>query len=475
MSDIELDELIAEHFSDVSIDKSLSRQVGGGDRAIPDYVSDWLLSRYSKGGSVDDQKINEFLARHLPDRKQKNALLYELNNGGRLKILDAYAVRVNIQSGRLILEIPCLDESNATVVDGIVDQHPLLLVGNVWGSGTLVRRAREDQPNRYEICMTDFKPMQTSIVDLDYYIGARKHFTLRQWREMLIRSMGYNPQVYDPEQHVRLLTRLCPMVQPRVNLIELAPKGTGKSYVFSRLSRHAWLISGGVVTRAQLFYNMATRTSGVITRFDVVILDEIQTIKLGDEGEILGALKGYLEQGEFRVMQYKGTSDASFVLLANIPLTADARPKDADLFHHLPAWLQGVSATALLDRFHGVLPGWELPKISKECLCDGMAMRADYFGEILHALRIRPEYMLWVKEHTRSSGNIRDINAIERLSTAFLKLLFPDLTQVTPELFREYCLNPAKELRRRIRTQLALVDEEYSPELAEVDVHVQGV
>jgi len=284
--------------------------------------------------------------------------------------------------------------------------------------------------------------------------------------------MGYNPQVYTLQEQIHLLTRLCPLAQPRINLIELAPKGTGKSYIFSRLSRHAWLVSGGVVTRAQMFYNMSTRSAGVITRFDAVVLDEVQTIKLGNEGEIIGALKGYLEQGEFRVMGYKGTADAGFIILANIPLTSEQKPKGSILFQDLPGWLQGPSSTALLDRFHALLPGWELRKISKECLCNGMALKADYFGEVLHALRYRSEYNHWVKEYIRTGGDIRDIRAVEFLSTAFLKLFFPDLSQVTPELFNEYCLHPAKELRSRIRNQLSLVDEEYSPKLAEIEVHI---
>lgn len=320
--------------------------------------------------------------------------------------------------------------------------------------------------------MVDFKPMQTSIVDVDYYIGCRPQFTLRQWKEMLIRSMGYNPDVYSPEEQSLLLTRLCPLVQPRVNMIELAQKGTGKSYVFSRLSRHAWLISGGIVTRAQLFYNMARRSSGVITRYDAVVLDEVQTIRLGDEDEIVGALKGYLESGEFRIMQYKGTADAGFVLLANIPMTSTASPKDSDLFKMLPTWLQGQSATALLDRFHALLPGWDVRKVSKECLCDGLALKADYFGEVLHALRNRGEYLTWVREHARSSGNLRDITAVERLASAYLKLLFPDLETADPAAFGEHCLEPAKALRRRIRSQMALVDEEYSEQLAEIEVHL---
>jgi len=262
------------------------------------------------------------------------------------------------------------------------------------------------------------------------------------------------------------------MVQPRLNIIELAPKGTGKSYIFSRLSRHAWLISGGVVTRAQLFYNMQSRTAGVITRYDLVVLDEIQTIRFTDEGEIVGALKGYLEQGEFRVMQYRGTSDAGFVLLANVPIAANAEPKDADLFQTLPKWLKGPSATALIDRFNGLIPGWEIQKISKASLCDGVALMADYFGEVLHAIRLRPEYLQWVRQNTRSNGYIRDIESVERIAAAFLKLMFPDLEQVTPQLFSEYCLEPAKALRRRIRSQLALVDEEYSPELADIETHI---
>lgn len=468
----DVDGLIASCFADVSIDKRLSRKVGGSERAIPDYVSDWLVSRYSTDGMVDEDKINKFLARHLPDKKQKNALLYELNNGSSLKILDAYGVRVDVEGGKLVLDIPCLDVSNAAMVDGIVDEHPLLLTGNVWGSGTLVRRPKEDNPDRGEICMVDFKPMQTSIVDLDYYINSRSQFTLRQWKEMLIRSMGYNPDIYSAAEQMLLVTRLCPLVQPRVNMIELAQKGTGKSYVFSRLSRHAWLISGGIVTRAQLFYNMGRRTAGVITRYDAVVLDEVQTIKFGDEDEIVGALKGYLESGEFRVMQYKGTSDAGFVLLANIPITSSSRPKDSDLFKMLPSWLQGQGATALLDRFHALLPGWDVRKVSKECLCDGVALKADYFGEILHALRSRGEYVTWVREHTRSSGNLRDITAVERLASAYLKLLFPDLNTADPSAFREHCLEPAKQLRRRIRSQMALVDEEYSEQLAEIEAHV---
>jgi ATP-dependent Lon protease len=468
---IDIDSRVQFAFPDVAVNKALSRKYGGSDRAVPDYVTDWLVSRYSTDSGVDDERIEAFLAKHLPDKKHKHSVLYALNSGSEVKILDAYTVRVDITKGRLVLEIPSLDLAG-TVSEWIVDENPLLLHGNLWGSGTLARVPVGESDDRFEIRMVDFKPMQTSIVDLDYYVAQRALFGLAEWKALLVGSMGYSPTFYSSREQSLLLTRLAPLVQPRLNLIELAPKGTGKSYVYSRLSRYAWLISGGVVTRAQLFYNMNSKAAGVITRFDTVVLDEVQTIRLENEGEIIGALKGYLEQGEFRVMQYKGSADAGFVLLANIPFTRDGKPRNPNLLSTLPQWLRGENATALLDRFHGLVPGGELPKISSDALYGGMALRADYLGEILHALRSRGEYIQWVREHTcvGGSADLRDKNAVERLSAAYLKLLFPDLASVTLSDFNEHCLEPAKALRSRIRRQLAMIDAEFSAELAEIDV-----
>jgi ATP-dependent Lon protease len=255
-----------------------------------------------------------------------------------------------------------------------------------------------------------------------------------------------------------------------VNLLELAPKGTGKSYVFAQLSKYSWLISGGVVTRAQLFYNMAAKSAGVITKYDVVVLDEVQTIRLADEGEIIGGMKGYLESGEFRVMGFRGTADAGMVLLANVPMLSDRRPRSKSLFERLPKWLRGPESTALIDRFHGLLPGWELPRITKEHLATCVGLRADYLGEVLHQLRLRDEYSTYTQQHLRTAGDLRDIRAVERISAGLLRLLFPDLSAVTPEEFDAYCVQPAKGLRAAIREQLAIMDEEYHPRLAEIEV-----
>jgi ATP-dependent Lon protease len=456
-------------FPDVFVNKALSNKIGLSNRVIPAFVNDWLISRYrTNDGGVDDDAIRRFIARYLPEKKQKESLLYELRNGNSLKILDAYSVKVHPTTGNLILRIPSLD-LNGRVNESIVDNNPLLLMGNIWGSGTLSWLSKKNKPDHYEVVMTDFKPMQASKIDLDYFLKQRLNYDTDEWITLLIRTMGYNEKKYTHRQKQLMLTRLIPLIEPSVNLLELAPKGTGKSYIFSQLSRHAWLISGGIVTRAQLFYDMTRQQTGIISKFDTVILDEIQTIKLSNEGEILGALKGYLESGEFRVMGFHGSSDAGFVILGNIPIV-DGRPRDKNCFRELPEWLRGQNATALLDRIHGFLPGWELPRIESSSLGRSNALRADYFGEVLHALRTRQHYMAYTKEHIQSKGDLRDTRAVQRLANGFLKLIFPNLTQLIPKDFERYCLMPAIELRSNVRQQMAQMDSEFSPKIAHISL-----
>jgi len=463
-----MDHKIRHSFADVCINKALLKKVGVLGRSIPAFVSDWLVSRYSNGDNVDTHKIKTFLERHLPDKQQKQVILNRLVNGEKLKILDSYSVRVDIQSGARILTIPCLDISNARVRETIIDNHPLLLLGNVWGSGTLLRITDSEDHNKGNVWMERFVPMQTSRVDLNYFIEQRSRFTLDEWRALLVRSMGYNPDAYNERQQMLLLTRLCPMVHSRVNLIEFAPKGTGKSYIYSQLSRQSWLIGGGTVTRAQLFYNMSRKSAGVISKYDVVVFDEVQSIKLSNPGEICSALKGYLEYGKTNVMSYEINGDAGFVLLANIPIGEDGKPSGKNFFEKMPDWLHGQQATALLDRFHGLVPGWELPRITEETIGMGTALKADYFGEILHSFRSRVEYDFFVNEHTRTSGDIRDYKAIKKIATSLLKLLFPDLSLVTLQLFDEYCLKPAIELRGNVKRQLSILDPEFSYKVARI-------
>jgi ATP-dependent Lon protease len=462
-----IDQKISTSFPDVCVHKGLAASVGLSGRVIPAFVSDWLVSRYSDNeGGVNSDGIRQFIAKYLPDKKQKESLMYNIRNGNPVKILDSFSVKVHQTKGTLQLRIPALDITGR-VLDSIVDSNPLLLMGNVWGSGTLTWMPSQDKKDRFEVVMTTFNPMQAASINLNYFLSQRKEFNFPEWLVLLTRTMGYDERKYTTRQKLLILTRLIPLIEPRVNLMELAPKGTGKSYIYSQLSRHAWLISGGVVTRAQLFYDMGRQQAGLISNFNAIILDEIQTIKLSNVGEIVGALKGYLESGEYRVMGFHGSSDSGFVILGNIPIV-DGYPRDSNFFSELPSWLNGHDATALLDRFHALVPGWELPRIQSTSLCQSFALRADYFGEVLYALRSSQEHMAFVKDHTESHGDLRDTIAVQRIACGYLKLLFPNLESVTLEEFDEYCLQPAINLRSNIRSQMAIMDSEFSPAIAEI-------
>ncbi len=450
-------------FGEVCVNKSLVQQAGFGTRSIPAFVSEWIVTRNAPDGVLDagaQQRIRTFLNKHLPTRDQKEQLKAQLQNGETLTILDQFSVTVDLIKNEYRLSVPCLDEQRAGIERNIVEQFPLLLGSGVWGVGKLQYYPPDHVRTQGQIWMIDFRPMQNARLDLDLYCECRAEFTLQEWRDLLIASMGYNPEAYSTAQQMHMLTRLVPLVQERVNMIELAPKGTGKSFVFLNLSRYARLVSGGKVTAAALFYNNATRQPGLLTHYDLVIFDEAQSISFNNPGEIIGVLKDYLESGSFaRGGTQKVESSAGLMLLANIPLDEYKRPRHENLFAELPEFL---SETAFIDRIHGILPGWELPRIEQSFVATGMGFKADYFGDVLHNLRSRAGYEQIVQRYNTIVGTSdrRDIIAISRLATGFCKLLFPH-GRVESDDFTAYCLKPAVQLRQRVRDQLSLLDPEY--------------
>lgn len=450
-------------FGEVCVNKGLVQEAGFGTRSIPAFVSEWIVTRNAPDGVLDataQQRIRSFLNKHLPTRDQKEQLKAQLQNGEVLTILDQFSVTIDLQKNESRLAIPCLDERKADVERYIIESFPLLLGAGVWGVGKLQYMVPIPPRKDGQIRMVDFRPMQNARLDLDLYCEYRAQFSLGEWRDLLIASMGYNPEAYTITQQMYMLTRLVPLVQERVNMIELAPKGTGKSFVFLNLSRYARLVSGGKVTAAALFYNNASRQPGLLSHYDLVIFDEAQSISFDNPGEIIGVLKDYLESGSFaRGGTQKVESSAGLMMLANIPLDEYRRPRNANLFAELPDFL---SETAFIDRIHGILPGWELPRIEESFIGRGIGFKADYFGDVLHHLRSRAGYEQMVQRNNTITGTTdrRDITAISRLATGYCKLLFPH-GQVSASDFAEYCLKPAVQLRQRVRDQLALLDPEY--------------
>lgn len=467
-----------EVFGEVCIDKSLVQKMGF-ERNIPSYVAEWLIDRHCPKGILDNQAktgIKDFINNHLPSKRQRELLRNKLLNGESIVILDDFSVSIDLKSGRRKLTIPSLDINDAYIEKSIVDDYPLLLCGGIWGAGKLIYYLKEEDLGRFgeeklsgkakgEIWLTDFKPMQVGKIDIDYYCESRSYFTLDEWRSLLLNSIGYNPNAYSPSRQLLLLIRLLPVVQNRINLIELSPKGTGKSWIYINLSRYIRIVSGGKVTPAVLFYN-ATNVPGLLVRHDAVVLDECQSISFENPGEVIGILKGFLEAGYFTRGKQKVTSEAGIVMLANIPIESSGRPRSQNLFENLPGFLR---ETAFIDRLHGILPGWDLPKFNSDMISKGVGFKADFFAEVLHILRDKDGYLEYIQNNcVINSDSIRDKIAIWRLATGLLKLLFPDLKVIQEELY-EFCLKPALNLRQRIRNQLAFLDPEYKDIAISVD------
>jgi len=275
--------------------------------------------------------------------------------------------------------------------------------------------------------------------------------------------MGFNHQIYTERQKVLLISRLVPMVEPRYNLVELAPKGTGKSFVFENMSRYV-AVRSGAITPAVLFFNDSRKTPGLITRYDSVVIDEAQKVKGDSSGELTALLKSYLEAGRFgRGSAGSIAAEAGIVILANIELDHKKRPinQDVGLFRTFPNFLR---ETAFIDRFSGLLPGWDLPRISKESPSKSLGLKGDIFGEILHALRSDISYRDYVKTEMelQNCDDMRDSKGIEAGATGLLKIIFPNKAP-TDEEFYKYCVNPALEMRQRVRDELCKLDREYVP------------
>lgn len=462
------DTLVKSAFDDVSVDKQFSRRLKLEAQGIPTFVAEWLIDRKRAelpGATFEELQdaVLSFVHEHLPRKSQKEVLRNRLFDGDTLMLLDLFRASVDLSKGKQKVQIPCLDEWGE-IEPSLLQRHPRLLEGGLWGAGKVTYVPPSGPREKGHVMLRGFNPLQAADVSLDYYRTQRSKFRLEEWTALLINSMGYNPEVYAKDEQRRLLlTRLLPLVQRRINLVELAPKGTGKSYVFSNLSRYARMISGGKVSPAVLFFNNSTQEAGLLSRFDTVVFDEAQTLSFDNPGEIVGILKDYLESGRFTRGNQSVQSQSGVMFLGNLPIGPNGRPSSNRYFESLPQVLQ---ETALIDRIHGLLPGWRLPKIEVRSPSEGRALKADYFGEILHQLRDDSRYDAFVEAHTVLEGeggsNMRNATAIKRLASGYLKLFFPDL-QVTPEEYEVWCLRPSTLLRQYVCDQLSQMDAEYAP------------
>lgn len=467
------DRKIQEIFPEETVFKTPKNYGVFSGQNLPSFVKDWLIKRYThENGELDIQELKSFLNNHIARKGSKiKGTLMDLQE---ITLLARIIVEPDIKSNILRFSIPDIGIklNEGSIPQYIARKHPELKGDEVWGVVKLVYIPPEGT-QRGMIEIVDYKPFKPYEVDIEYFRENRKEFSLEEWVDILICSMEYNPGGFESfSQKLLFISRLLVFVEPNLNMVELAPKGTGKSYIFGNLSKYEWLVSGGVVSRAKLLYDIARGTPGIITHYDFVALDEIETIKFSDENELQGALKNYLEFGNFSVANYKGVSSAGFMLLGNIPLSSYKKPIHNKYFRDLPTFFQ---SSALLDRFHGFIEGWKLPRIKENLIIKGYALNVEYFSEILHTLRTVPDFSSVTTQllDIPKDADTRDKNAIIKLCDGYLKLLFPhvkDVDDINKRDFEEYCLKPAKEMRSIIKKQRSLIDSEVDENIPDIGV-----
>lgn len=442
-------------------------------RNLPSFVKDFLLKKFINAeGQVDKRMLTAFLDNVIPTGSIKE----QLREGSELTLLTRFIVYIDLQKNVTRFSIPDLGikQNEGQIPEYVYSKHKGVLVdGEIWGIIKLCLMPDADGKKNH-IEMVDYKPFKPyKSVDVDYLREARKAFSTTEWLDVLLSAMEYDADGFESiSQKLEFLTRLLIFVEPRLNVIELAPKGTGKSYVYGNLSKYGWLVSGGKVTRAKLFYDKQKQQNGIIKNHDFTVFDEIQTIVFQEPSEIQAALKSYLESGKTTIDNNEFSSECGLMLMGNIPLNKDRRPVSNQYFNSLPV---NFRESALLDRFHCFIEGWYLPRINKSMIFKGWTINVEYFSEVLHSLRTQNQYGLLFDELVsfEKDADLRDFNAVKRITTAYMKLLFPHwITKEDVDLgdFDMYCLQPAIRRRGIIKEQCHNIDPEFKTRMPNIEI-----
>ncbi len=462
-------EKLRECFDEMVVYKDLKKNNFFSSLSLPAFLRDWLLKKFEdENGDFDVDEISDFIQTYFPKKEEwvsiKNRIMFE---NERVKILTKITVDIEVTTQDIFFELPdfALTRKETLIEPHVWDDCKGELTNGkeTWGVVELGYRPPDDQTKQKGkiklVSFTDFCPYS---VDLDYYKDVRSEFSTKEWIDVLLGAIDYNADGYEKDHHkMTLLSRLLPFVEKRLNLIELAPKGTGKSYLFGHVSRHGVLTDGGKVTRAKMFYDAARKTPGFLMGNDFVAIDEVKLVTFGDVNEMRSIMQGYMEYGTFNFSGYNGKADAGIVFLGNID--EDNMDEYTNMFTELPTLFQ---ESALLDRIHGFVKGWDVPRMNDDLKICGWALNSEYFSSILHLLREDVSYRSVVDSLVvvPEKADTRDTEAVKRIATAYLKLLFPNVRKpedISTRDFQTYCLRPATKMRGIIKIQLGILDKEF--------------
>ena len=450
-----LDRKLVAAFPGKVVRKDLLHQIKGGEN-VPSYVLEYLLGRYCASDDEDEIQagiaaVKDTLQKQYFRQDEANKAQALVERNGRHRFIDRIEVRFVPSETKYWASMDNFGYQRIHIPDELHRRYDRLLEGGIWAMVDLEYRLPEEQgKGQSPFHVADLKPIQLARFDFDEFCEARRGFSTEEWLDVLTRSIGLEPGRLEQRQKMLFASRLLPFVEKNYNLIELGPRGTGKSYAYTEFSPYAILISGGKASTANLFYNNARRKVGLLGHWDVVAFDEVGGMKVSDP-DAIQIMKDYMANGRFSRGITQVHADASLVFVGNLnqPVESLVASAGTDLFQPLPKEFD----LAVIDRLHFYLPGWEIPKNGKALLTDHYGFVTDYIAEALRALRRQNRFdALEGRFRLGSHVEGRDANGIKRTVSGLLKLLFPHGEHTKGELLD--CLTLAMEGRRRVKEQL---------------------
>jgi ATP-dependent Lon protease len=452
-----LDQLVAEAFSGHIVRKDLVRQFRG-QFPVPTYVVEFMLGRYC--ATVDETEIAdglEVVRKQLSSRTvragEDELFKSRAKEGGAVRVIDIVTARLDAKTDSYLATLPSLRLTDVRIDAALVRDNERMLTGGFYAEIDLAYDAtiaQEKGGRPFQV--NTIRPIQLSTRGiLDKIVEGRRKLTTAQWKDFLMRSVGLEPSALNPRQRDLIVLRMLPFVERNYNVVELGPRGTGKSHLFQQVSPYAHLVSGGKATVARMFVNMANGQRGLVCQYDVVCFDEVSGVSF-DQKDGVNIMKGYMEAGEFSRGRESIRAEGSIVLLGNFDVDVAHQQRVGHLFGPLPPEMR--NDTAFMDRIHAYLPGWDLPKISRALFTDHFGLVSDVLAECF--TRLRPQSRIGTLQgrvHFGGALSGRDQNAVNKTISGLLKLLYPDPETTVPDDDLEWCVRLALEMRRRVKEQ----------------------
>lgn len=456
-----LDDKINENFAGLVVRKDLVKTVKG-NAIVPSYVLEYLLGQYCATNDEDSintgiDTVKEILAKHYVHRNEAGLIRSTISRIGRHKVIDRVYAELNADTGAHEVSFSNLGIKKLLIDTDTIKKHPKLLVSGVWCIADIEYENTDDK-TRSPWILASLKPIQLSNFDYDTYIDSREKFTTQEWIDTIVQSIGFNPDMMGNRNKLMQLVRLIPFCERNYNLMELGPKGTGKSHIYSEFSPHGILVSGGEVTVPKLFVNNSSGKIGLVGYWDCVAFDEFAGKKKKVDKALVDIMKNYMANKSFsRGVETLG-AEASMVFVGNTSNTVPYMLKHSDLFMDLP---DSYHDSAFLDRIHFYIPGWEADIIRGEMFSDGYGFVVDYLAEILRYLR-NSDYSDKYQKYFQLSSDIstRDRDAIHKTFSGLMKILFPNGEASEEDI--KTILEFAIEGRKRVKDQLMRIDSTYA-------------